>query len=748
MADLSDLQAAQTVKIAGANPSTGIEDNYLEVDSSGRSTVNTAQNTASGTITASGTLIIDTSGMSAVALAITGTPVGQVYFEVSLDAGTTWYSISGYDLATNSGTQLYASVFPSLFRNNVSGFNKFRLRADPTMTGSAICKLSTTNGSTTTLDSTNDYLYTRSNTRDGAGVDITSTTDGAKQALDIHVANTAAISVSAAQSGTWNITNVSGTISLPTGASTSANQTTELTRIGDVTETAPATDIASSGLNGRLQRVAQRITSLIALIPASLGQKAMSASLAVTVASDQSAIPASQSGTWNITNVSGTVSLPTGASTETTLAKLTQTQGSSTSGQSGPLTQAAVTTAVPAYSNAQTSPLSQTTAGGLRTDNSSIAGTITATGNGVVSAGVQRVAISSDNTAFSVNAFGINPASTAKNLRLPGIDSGNSTTATLTANSIFTGAWTDVSEYSNLSIMIFVDQISATNGLNFEYSSDATNVDDGDAYTIPASNGQQISVPLTTRYYRIRYVNGTTNQGAFRMQAKLHTDRPKPSSMRSNDTVSTESDAELVKSIEMAKADDGIFYDLTSSVITGTANTKRSLDVTQVPTAVNYFSTPVQIRQTAATAANATVFSMRNAAAATKTVFVERIYLQTSFDAGTPIGRSLQRYTIGRFSTATPTAGTAQTPAAMDSSNSATQVTDVRFVDTGLTTTSVVFDNPIAIIGCPATDATTSTFIREGIPIKLAPGEGLCIRLTVTAVIGQDLLGEIVWSER
>lgn len=57
--------------------------------------------------------------------------------------------------------------------------------------------------------------------------------------------------------------------------------------VGSKTETAPASDTASSGLNGRLQRVAQRITSLIALLPTSLGQKAMSASLAVTVASDQ-----------------------------------------------------------------------------------------------------------------------------------------------------------------------------------------------------------------------------------------------------------------------------------------------------------------------------------------------------------------------------------------------------------------------------------------------------------------------------
>ena len=109
------------------------------------------------------------------------------------------------------------------------------------------------------------------------------------------------------------------TLPLPTGASTEVTLSTASTRIGDVVETAPATDTASSGLNGRLQRIAQRLTSLIALLPASLGQKLMASSLAVTIASDQSAVPASQSGTWNINNVSGTVALPTGAATDATL---------------------------------------------------------------------------------------------------------------------------------------------------------------------------------------------------------------------------------------------------------------------------------------------------------------------------------------------------------------------------------------------------------------------------------------------
>ncbi len=64
-------------------------------------------------------------------------------------------------------------------------------------------------------------------------------------------------------------------------------QATDDVVLGPVTETAPATDTASSGLNGRLQRIAQRLTSLIALLPAALGQGTMAQSLSVTVASDQ-----------------------------------------------------------------------------------------------------------------------------------------------------------------------------------------------------------------------------------------------------------------------------------------------------------------------------------------------------------------------------------------------------------------------------------------------------------------------------
>lgn len=43
---------------------------------------------------------------------------------------------------------------------------------------------------------------------------------------------------------------------------------------GGVTETAPATDTASSGLNGRLQRIAQRLTTFLAALGSSTAAKA------------------------------------------------------------------------------------------------------------------------------------------------------------------------------------------------------------------------------------------------------------------------------------------------------------------------------------------------------------------------------------------------------------------------------------------------------------------------------------------
>ena len=123
-----------------------------------------------------------------------------------------------------------------------------------------------------------------------------------------------------------------------------------------------ATEVTLSALNAKLN---------------TLGQKTMANSAPVVLASDQSAIPASQSGTWNITNISGTVSLPTGAatsanqSTEITSLQLIDnlviSQNTVLGSNQGVLSMGSVSGAAPAYTDGRIDALSLTTNGDLRT---------------------------------------------------------------------------------------------------------------------------------------------------------------------------------------------------------------------------------------------------------------------------------------------------------------------------------------------------------------------------------------------
>lgn len=125
---------------------------------------------------------------------------------------------------------------------------------------------------------------------------------------------------------------------LPSGAATEATLAGALTttdfdsKVGALTETAPATDTASSGLNGRAQRIAQRLTSLIALLPGSLGQKASAASLAVVVASDQSAVPVSSATLATETTLAGVL---TTTDFDTKVGGLTETAPATDTASSG-----------------------------------------------------------------------------------------------------------------------------------------------------------------------------------------------------------------------------------------------------------------------------------------------------------------------------------------------------------------------------------------------------------------------------
>lgn len=148
----------------------------------------------------------------------------------------------------------------------------------------------------------------------------------------IHGLNTAGggtyVDVKVNPSGTLTVdasgsTGLTGTVTANAGTnlntSALALETTQAANgvlIGAVTETAPATDTASSGLNGRLQRIAQRITSLIALLPTALGQGTMATSFKVVLPSDQSAISTNATLSAETTKVIGNVGIvPSAVST-------------------------------------------------------------------------------------------------------------------------------------------------------------------------------------------------------------------------------------------------------------------------------------------------------------------------------------------------------------------------------------------------------------------------------------------------
>jgi hypothetical protein len=92
--------------------------------------------------------------------------------------------------------------------------------------------------------------------------------NGRLQRIAQRLTSLIALLPSALVSGRLDV-NVGATVT-PANVALDATVTTTNTEIGGLTEAAPASDTASSGLNGRLQRVAQRITSLIALLPSAL----------------------------------------------------------------------------------------------------------------------------------------------------------------------------------------------------------------------------------------------------------------------------------------------------------------------------------------------------------------------------------------------------------------------------------------------------------------------------------------------
>lgn len=325
-----------------------------------------------------------------------------------------------------------------------------------------------------------------------------------------------------------------------TGLATSALQTTLNTEVGIVTETAPANDTASSGLNGRLQRIAQRLTSLMALLPTALGSAAASASLAVTASTEDIARQGIITETAPATDTASSGQngrLQRIAQRLTSLIALLPTAlGSAAAASSLAVTQSTEDVARVGIIT-ETAPATDTASSGLNGRLQRIAQRLTS---------IIALLPTSLGAKTSAASLSVVLASDFVNSQASVVSTNNSSTATLNSGVAFTGTSDNVQDYASIEVNVFADQASASDGLSIQQSSNGTNWDITDTYTVPASTGKTYSLAPAARFLRIVYTNGGTNQGAFRLQVVYHYTVTRSSTHRLADTITLQNDAELV----------------------------------------------------------------------------------------------------------------------------------------------------------------------------------------------------------
>ena len=133
------------------------------------------------------------------------------------------------------------------------------------------------------------------------------------------------------------------------------------------------------------------------------------------------------------------------------------------------------------------------------------------------------------------------------------VDAGNSSTALLTANSTFTGAWTIALNYKQINVMAFADVASANNGLQIQFSSDGTNLDHTHTITTSGGLGETVQAHVHAKYYRIVFTNGTVNQATFRLQTILRPIAGGGTVLEADDVVTDNEDCLLTKAILTGK---------------------------------------------------------------------------------------------------------------------------------------------------------------------------------------------------
>lgn len=147
------------------------------------------------------------------------------------------------------------------------------------------------------------------------------------------------------------------------------------------------------------------------------------------------------------------------------------------------------------------------------------------------------------------------------------VSTANSTTANLAGAAAFTGTSEEVTDYAQIHVSVFSSHASATDGLSLQQSSDGTNWDITDTFTIAATTAKIITLQPAARYFRLVYTNGGTLTTSLRIQTIFKSVAAKGSSQRPSDATSNENDFEMVSGF--LHGFNGTTWDRLRSVNTG-----------------------------------------------------------------------------------------------------------------------------------------------------------------------------------
>lgn len=147
------------------------------------------------------------------------------------------------------------------------------------------------------------------------------------------------------------------------------------------------------------------------------------------------------------------------------------------------------------------------------------------------------------------------------------LSTNNSSSSNLSGGAAFTGTGEETTGYAAIQVSVYASHASATNGLSLQQSSDNSNWDIVDTFTVAATTATVVSLPAQARYFRLVYTNGATLTTSLRIQTIFKASGAKGSAQRPADAMSNENDYEQILGHTMLF--NGTTWDRARSVNTG-----------------------------------------------------------------------------------------------------------------------------------------------------------------------------------